>query len=218
MRPISRTVLPLRPRRAAPLALALAAVTLGACGGEDDDDPPVEVIGAARVVETPPPVAIEMRTVMKAVPVNALARPAPTVEPVEPDAPEPEPAATIATDIETVVIAPEATTEDVASVAEAAGATVAAPVEADAIAADTAVTPSVPDATSDNPDWTSLVSDWTGTSKLLRERFGELDEAELVATGGDRRQVVSLFENRLGIGREEAERRLDEFASERSGS
>ena len=222
--PASRPLAPRRrPRRAPLVAIALSGLALGACGGEDDDDAPVEVLGAARVVEAPPVVEIEARTVLRSVPVNALARPEPepVVEPaaeVEP-APEPEPAATIATDIEEVVIAPEATTADVEAVGDAAGATVTAPVEADALAADTPVTPSVPDATSDNPDWTSLVSDWTGSVELLRRRFGEdLDAEELMATEGDRGQVVSIMENRLGVGREEAERRLDEFARSPEGS
>ena len=208
-----------RSRRVPLGAIALAGLALGACGGEDDDDAPVEVLGTARVVEAPPVVEIEARTVLKSVPVNALARPEPEpVVEVEPE-PEPEPAATIATDIEEVVIAPEATTADVEAVGDAVGATVTAPVEADAIAADTPVTPSVPDATSDNPDWTSLVSDWTGSVELLRRRFGEdLDAEELLATGGERGQVVSIMENRLGVGREEAERRLDEFASSPEGS
>ena len=264
--PVSRR----RPRRAPLVAIALSGLALGACGGEDDDDAPVEVLGTARVVEAPPVVEIEARTVLKSVPVNALPRPgvpAPDApaDAAEPSAaatgavdaeplPEPEsaidveasaateqtdpsptekpatptaavagrsgesPPVTVATDVETVIVAPEATVADVEAVAAAAGAPVAAPVEADDVIAPTDITPSVPDATSDNPDWTSLVSDWTGSVELLRRRFGEdLDAEELLATGGERGQVVSIMENRMGIGREEAERRLDEFARSPEG-
>ena len=129
-----------------------------------------------------------------------------------------EPAAAVATSIETVVIAPEATVDDAGTAAAAIGANAAAPVEADTLIAETNVTPSVPDNTSDNPPWNSLVSDWTGSVKLLRSRFGELDEQELLATNGDRNQVVSLMENRLGIDREEARTRLDDFARSPDGS
>ena len=279
-----------------------ATATLGACGGEDDDDMPGEVIGTAVVVEAPESIALETRTVLKSVPVNALAGPAPTPAPLAlaaaprppaarpaPEAPagdaaaipatdpdadagadenieaasavDPavnaaaeavtdgsdvevpvaetdeeatdkpgsataevagrsgeEPAAAVATSIETVVIAPEATVDDAGTAAAAIGANAAAPVEADTLIAETNVTPSVPDNTSDNPPWNSLVSDWTGSVKLLRSRFGELDEQELLATNGDRNQVVSLMENRLGIDREEARTRLDDFARSPDGS
>ena len=223
MRPTSpRAPAPLpRSRRMALVAIAVAGVSLGACGGEDDDDAPVEVVGTAVVVDTPPVVEIEQRVVQRSVPVNALRPPEPEPEPVAEPEPEPEtePEPTIVTDIEEVVIAPEATTEDVEAAGEALGETVVPPVEADEVAADTPVTPSVPDATSDNPDWTSLVSDWTGSVELMRERFGEdLDTEELMATEGDRDQVVSIMQNRLSIEREEAERRLDEFASSPEGS
>ena len=289
-----------RPRLTTLAVLVAATAALGACGGEDDDDAPVEVIGTARVVETPPTVTIENRTVMKSVPVNALPRPAPAA--IEP-APEPvasaapagadagadasripvtdpdadagaaqnieadsgvdpnvnaaaeavndganvdvpiagtgeegaekpdsataevagrsgeEPAATVATSIDEVIIAPEATTADAGAAAAAVGANAAAPVEADTLIAKTDVTPSVPDNTSDNPPWNSLVSDWTGSVKLLRERFGDdLDEAELMATNGDRNQVVSIMEERMGIDRAEAESQLDDFARSPEGS
>ena len=286
------------PRLTTLAALVAATAVLGACGGEDDDDAPVEVIGAARVVATPPAVTIENRTVLRSVPVNALPRPEPAAtgaapEPAasaaavgdgadasripatDPDAdagaaqnieadpgvdpnvnaaaeavndgadvdvpiaetgdegaekPDSataevagrsgeEPAATVATSIDEVIIAPEATTADAEAAAAAVGANAAAPVAADTLIAETAVTPSVPDNTSDNPPWNSLVSDWTGSVKLLRERFGDdLDEAELMATNGDRNQVVSIMEERMGIDRAEAESRLDDFARSPEGS
>ena len=310
---------PARPRLTTLAALVAATATLGACGGEDDDDAPVEVIGTARVVDAPPVVEIENRTVLRSVPVNALARPepvapvpaaepvvpaaepaarvddpvAPPADPVAPaaglvagagtdggdeipltdpdadagadenlqaesgvdpavdaaaeavnDGPETEvpiaetkneptekpdsataevagrsgeqPAATVATSIEEVIIAPEATTADAEVAAAAIGANAAAPVAADTLIAETDVTPSVPDNTSDNPPWNSLVSDWTGSVKLLRERFGDdLDEDELMATNGDRNQVVSIMEERMGIDRADAESRLDDFARSR---
>ena len=298
MRPTSRR--PARPRLTTLATLVAATAALGACGGEDDDDAPVEVVGAARVVETPPEVTIENRTVLKSVPVNALPRvapapvegapepaadalptdpattagaaPIPATDPdadagagqniqaesgVDPnvdaaaeavnDGPETEvpiaetkneptekpdsataevagrsgeqPAATVATSIDEVVIAPEATTADAEAAAAAIGANAAAPVAADTLIAETDVTPSVPDNTSDNPPWNSLVSDWTGSVKLLRERFGDdLDEAELMATEGDRNQVVSIMEERMGLDRAEAESRLDDFARSPEGS
>ena len=114
---------------------------------------------------------------------------------------------------------PEAGVADVEAAADAVGARTTAPVEADALVAETAVTPSVPDNTSDNPPWNSLVSDWTGSVELLRRRFGEdLDAGELMATEGDRNQVVSIMESRLGIDRAEAESALDDFARSPEGS
>ncbi len=195
------------------VALVVATAALGACGGEDDDDAPGEVVGTARVVDTPPVVTVESRTVMKSVPVNALPRPEPVAVPVEvvPEV-DPEPVATIATDIEEVVIAPDATVADAQMAGTGPEANTAAPVEADTLIAETDVTPSVPDNTSDNPPWNSLVSDWTGSVKLLRERFGELEEDELMQTRGDRNQVVSIMEQRMGLERDDAEQQLDEFA------
>ena len=201
-----------RPRPTALAALVVATATLGACGGEDDDDAPVDVVGTARVVETPPAIAIENRTVLKSVPVNALPRPEPAVAVAPEPEPEPEPVATIVTDVEEVVIAPEATPADVEAVGESVGARTTAPVAADDLVAETDVTPSVPDNTSDNPPWNGLVSDWTGSVALLRERFGELGEDELLRTRGDRNRVVSIMENRMGLARDDAERQLDEFA------
>lgn len=227
-----------RPRSVAVAAVVAASVTLGACGGEDDDDAPGEVVGMARVTEAPPVVKIEMRTVNKSVPLNAL-RPAAT-EPApatgsgpapEPDAAtapdgapdsavadvagtdgdEATPAATVATSIEKVVIAPDEAADVAADLNPRAGADVAAPIEADDLIAKTNVTTSVPDATSDNPPWNRLVSDWTGSVKLLRERFGDLGEDELLQTRGNRDQVLSIMEQRMGVPRNDAGKQLDEF-------
>jgi uncharacterized protein YjbJ (UPF0337 family) len=54
--------------------------------------------------------------------------------------------------------------------------------------------------------------DWKRLKGKVKEAWGKLTDDELDVIAGKRDQLVGLIQKRYGIGREEAERQVDDFA------
>lgn len=115
------------------------------------------------------------------------------------------------------VVDPAATVEETAATAES---NAEAAVEATETAASEAV-----DATGDAVDdaagavaeaagdgWEAMQGDWDNSAGLVKDRWSELTEEEILATGGDREQLVLLVQERYNKDREAAEQEVNDWA------
>jgi len=59
--------------------------------------------------------------------------------------------------------------------------------------------------------WQSLQDDWMSSVPSVQARFGELTEEELIATGGDREQLVVLVQEKYRLEPAEAEQQVSDF-------
>ena len=73
-------------------------------------------------------------------------------------------------------------------------------------------TAAVADAVSD-AGWTDLQEDWQGSIGLIKDRWAELTEEELLPVNGDREGLVALIQERYGLERADAESEVDNWAS-----
>ena len=111
---------------------------------------------------------------------------------------------------------PAATTDEVAEAADPAAA------EAEAEAAveettDTAAT-EASEAVADSDDaldngWEAMQENWDSSAGMVKDRWAELTEEEILATDGDREQLVSLVQETYGIEREQAEQEVSDWAA-----
>jgi len=104
----------------------------------------------------------------------------------------------------------ETTTIDGAA-PEVASEAAAEPLPTDAVEAD-AVELATGDVEVPGGDgWQSLQDDWMSSVQSVQARFGELSEEELIATGGDRDQLVMLVQQKYGLAADEAEQQVSDF-------
>ena len=96
----------------------------------------------------------------------------------------------------------EVIVEDAAAGAEAA--------TDEAVDAANDATAAVADAASDG--WTAMQGDWESSAGIVKDRWADLTEEEILGTGGDREQLVVLVQERYGIERDQAEAEVDEWA------
>lgn len=103
----------------------------------------------------------------------------------------------------------EVIAEDAAAGAEAAADAVT---DAGAEVVDEAsdATAAVADAAGDG--WTTLQGDWASSAGIVKDRWADLTEEEILGTDGDREQLVVLVQDRYGIERDQAEAEVDEWA------
>ena len=59
--------------------------------------------------------------------------------------------------------------------------------------------------------WTSLQANWADSVEDVRAHFGELSEGDILATGGDRRQLVAVVQERYNLAPEEAEQQVADW-------
>ena len=61
--------------------------------------------------------------------------------------------------------------------------------------------------------WTAMQGDWENSAGLVKDRWAELTEEDILSTGGDREQLVVLVQEKYGIAREDAEQQVNDWAS-----
>lgn len=61
--------------------------------------------------------------------------------------------------------------------------------------------------------WTAMQDDWQNSAGLVKDRWAELTEEEILDTGGDREQLVGLLQERYGIERDQAEQEVNDWAA-----
>jgi len=59
--------------------------------------------------------------------------------------------------------------------------------------------------------WQALQADWASAVPDVKARFGELSEAELLATEGDRAQLVALVQEKYQLDAAEADRQVSDL-------
>ncbi len=60
-------------------------------------------------------------------------------------------------------------------------------------------------------NWDQIAGQFKQYSGRLREKFGELSDNDIQATQGRRDQIEGLIQQRYGITKEEAHKRLEDF-------
>jgi len=63
--------------------------------------------------------------------------------------------------------------------------------------------------------WTVLEADWESIVPEISDQWAQIDPAELIATGGNKNQLVMLLQQTYGIDQSEAEQQLSEWAAAR---
>ena len=61
--------------------------------------------------------------------------------------------------------------------------------------------------------WNEMQANWDSSAGMVKDRWAELTEEEILATNGDREQLVSLVQEKYGIEREQAEQEVNDWAS-----
>ena len=59
--------------------------------------------------------------------------------------------------------------------------------------------------------WDAMQEDWDSSAGMVKDRWAELTEEEILATGGDREQLVALVQDTYGIEREQAEQEVNDW-------
>ncbi len=67
-------------------------------------------------------------------------------------------------------------------------------------------------------NWDQIAGQWRQFSGRMREKFGRLTDSEIEATKGRRDQLEGLIQERYGISKEDAQRRLDEWLDAQKSS
>lgn len=60
-------------------------------------------------------------------------------------------------------------------------------------------------------NWERIAGNWKQMRGTLKEQFGKLTEDDLTAAAGKREAFIGRLQERYGIAKEEAEKRLNEF-------
>ena len=64
----------------------------------------------------------------------------------------------------------------------------------------------------DGDGWTAMQADWDNSAGLVKDRWAELSEEDILGTAGDREQLVVLVQEKYGIARDQAEQEVQEWA------
>jgi uncharacterized protein YjbJ (UPF0337 family) len=62
-------------------------------------------------------------------------------------------------------------------------------------------------------DWDRLAGDWSNMSGKVRQQWGKLTEEDISKAGGRRDMLLERIRERYGLGPDEAEKQLEEWAS-----
>jgi uncharacterized protein YjbJ (UPF0337 family) len=60
-------------------------------------------------------------------------------------------------------------------------------------------------------NWNQVEANWDQVRGKIRTAWGKLTDDDLEASRGRREQLIGKIRERYGIGREEAERKVDDF-------
>jgi uncharacterized protein YjbJ (UPF0337 family) len=63
-------------------------------------------------------------------------------------------------------------------------------------------------------NWDQIEGNWKQFTGKVQQKWGQLTEDEVDAVAGSRDILIGKIQERYGIGREEAERQLEEFQNE----
>ena len=61
-------------------------------------------------------------------------------------------------------------------------------------------------------DWDRLAGDWGRAGGRLRQQWGRLTEEDVAAAGGNRDLLLERIRERYGLGQDEAQRQLQDWA------
>jgi len=61
--------------------------------------------------------------------------------------------------------------------------------------------------------WTAMQDDWATSAGVVKDRWSELTEEEILGTAGDRDQLVGLVQEKYGLEREQAEAEVSDWAA-----
>lgn len=62
-------------------------------------------------------------------------------------------------------------------------------------------------------DWDRFAGDWSGMGGRIRQQWGKLTEEDISKAGGDRDMLLERIRERYGVGPDEAERQLADWAA-----
>ena len=62
-------------------------------------------------------------------------------------------------------------------------------------------------------DWDRLAGDWGAAGGKLRQQWGRLTEEDVAQAGGNRDLLLERIRERYGLGPDEAQRQLQDWAS-----
>jgi uncharacterized protein YjbJ (UPF0337 family) len=62
-------------------------------------------------------------------------------------------------------------------------------------------------------NWDQIAGQWKQMQGKVKEKFGKLTDDDLKQIAGKRDQFIGKIQERYGLAKEEAQRRVDEFAS-----
>lgn len=62
-------------------------------------------------------------------------------------------------------------------------------------------------------DWDRLAGDWTNMDDKVRKYWGKLTEEDISQAGGRRDLLLERIQERYGLGPDEAEKQLQDWAS-----
>jgi len=60
-------------------------------------------------------------------------------------------------------------------------------------------------------NWDQIAGSWKQFQGKVREKWGKLTDDDLTVVAGKRDQLAGALQRRYGLGKEEAEKQLDEF-------
>lgn len=64
-----------------------------------------------------------------------------------------------------------------------------------------------------DPTWDRIKGSWKQFSGKVKEEWGDLTDDEITEMNGEREQLEGKLQERYGYAREEAQRRVDDWAS-----
>ncbi len=67
-------------------------------------------------------------------------------------------------------------------------------------------------------DWDRLAGDWSNMGGKVRKNWGKLTEDDIRQAGGRRDMLLERIRERYGLGPDEAEKQLQEWASSQDSS
>ncbi|SHJ77098.1 Uncharacterized conserved protein YjbJ, UPF0337 family [Roseomonas rosea] len=66
-------------------------------------------------------------------------------------------------------------------------------------------------------DWDRLAGDWSNMGGKVRQNWGKLTDEDIRQAGGRRDMLLERIRERYGLGPDEAEKQLEDWASSHAG-
>jgi uncharacterized protein YjbJ (UPF0337 family) len=66
-------------------------------------------------------------------------------------------------------------------------------------------------------NWNEIASRWTRFSRDVKKKWSELTDDEVMQVNGRREQLAGKIQEKYGIGKEEADKQIDEWVASLKG-